>query len=1055
MGRITSEWILETGKSQSNISDLTRSIEAYNTTIQRAGEVGKDVFRESAKSTQDFNRQLADGTRSLQKIATSTDNFEKELKGVNTALKDAAKSQKALTSEAKYEQTQQQIRGVKNRIAELKGEFDETGKKANGLDDTFKRVGAGMAAYFSIGALVSIGKQIFDVTAEFQKFEAVLTTALGSGTAAERAMLTIQDFAAKTPFSVAELTDSYVKLANRGVRPTVAELTALGDLASSTGKSFDQLTEAALDALSGENERLKEFGITAQKTGSTTQFTFKGVTTEVENSDEAIKKYLISLGQVEGVSGSMAAISETLTGQVSNLGDSLDQLFLTIGSSNSGVMSNFISFLNDAIQGITTLIASTDQLGKNFSAASVNKYAEETKARFTEIAANATKNGQDVAAALASQGEAMQKDLEAKLAKTEIALEKFREERSTLEELADISGRTRLVNKSTEAGLASLVAQYKGQIAAISDVQKEILKPKPEKFDKEADKAAKEAEKKAAAAKKKALADLERELERLEKEAGKARLDLLNKNSQEYQTELYAQRTKEIDIMEDTIKKLEKLAGKDGILNPEQVEQINLLREQALREYQENVYNIELEARKKILDLQADSDAKEIAQITLRYDTEIAAAHRAKDRVLAAELEKAKARELAVTRFKQANANLDAEEDLAFEVAVAYKVDNTQTDSIKLERDKQQAILDVQIEFAQKRMNLLQFETGAEATTRRLALANAIKDLQANKAQLDKEQKRADFDMLALLGVDEDKRADVRAGLETVHGFVAEFAARNLEVANEVLAARQAEVEERKADLATEIDLNKQGFASDVETKRAALEESKKQRAEALKEQQRAIKLQQAMDAVSQVSSLITAGTTIFNATAALNIVPGLGIAIAVGLIGAMMAAIGSLKGKANATTKAEKGWDYVGGKRHREGGNKYVSIDNHNDVLEIEEGERIVNRQSNKKYWSWLNAINEDDQNKLANLSLQFLLQDTGVVPAKDLPKELERKVETYHSIKNNNGNELLLKELQSLRREVSEFKQQAAVKEHTQFLPDGTRIEKKGLYTRITHRN
>lgn len=54
-------------------------------------------------------------------------------------------------------------------------------------------------------------------------------------------------------------------------------------------------TEALLDAQTGEMERLKEFGITAQQNGNKVAFTFKGVTTTVDKTDKAIQGYLLSL----------------------------------------------------------------------------------------------------------------------------------------------------------------------------------------------------------------------------------------------------------------------------------------------------------------------------------------------------------------------------------------------------------------------------------------------------------------------------------------------------------------------------------------------------------------------------------------------------------------------------------------------------------------------------------------------------------------------------------------------------------------------------------------
>ena len=73
----------------------------------------------------------------------------------------------------------------------------------------------------------------------------------------------------------------------------------LGDLASSTGKDFDQLAEAIIDAQTGEFERLKEFGIRASKQGDEVKFTFKEVETQVDFTADSIRDYVLSLGDDE------------------------------------------------------------------------------------------------------------------------------------------------------------------------------------------------------------------------------------------------------------------------------------------------------------------------------------------------------------------------------------------------------------------------------------------------------------------------------------------------------------------------------------------------------------------------------------------------------------------------------------------------------------------------------------------------------------------------------------------------------------------------------------
>lgn len=268
-----------------------------------------------------------------------------------------------------------QLKDFNKAMTELKSEVGDLNKQVNkgnqdgikstnALSSAFSSLGKTMGGLFAADMLLNFGKAVIATTAEFQKMEAVLATTLGSKSAAKVAMDQIVDFASKTPFQVAELTDSFVKLANRGFKPTFDQMTSLGDLASSTGKSFDQLTEAALDAMTGEFERLKEFGIRASSEGDKVKFTFKGVTTEVQKTDEAIKDYLISLGNAEGVSGSMAAISATVGGQISNLEDNFSQLQLAIGSSSSGLISSFLDLSNTILGDLVTSLNSVNTVAQ-------------------------------------------------------------------------------------------------------------------------------------------------------------------------------------------------------------------------------------------------------------------------------------------------------------------------------------------------------------------------------------------------------------------------------------------------------------------------------------------------------------------------------------------------------------------------------------------------------------------------------------------------------------------------------------------------------------------
>ena len=215
--------------------------------------------------------------------------------------------------------------------SKFKQAVKQSEKSVSGFSSNLAKVGGVIAGVFAVDKIMEFGSAVVETTSTFQRFESVLTNTLGSTSEAQKALDRITEFASQTPFSVSELTDSFVRLANQGFKPTSEEMRKLGDLASSTGKEFVMLAEAIIDAQVGEFERLKEFGIRAEKQGDQVTFTFKNVKTQVDFTSDAIQNYILSLGDLEGVSGAMVGISKTLGGQISNLGDSFDTLKNEIG----------------------------------------------------------------------------------------------------------------------------------------------------------------------------------------------------------------------------------------------------------------------------------------------------------------------------------------------------------------------------------------------------------------------------------------------------------------------------------------------------------------------------------------------------------------------------------------------------------------------------------------------------------------------------------------------------------------------------------------------------
>lgn len=190
----------------------------------------------------------------------------------------------------------------------------------------------------------------------FDKINASIKTATKG--LENEAIPALKDFAKTTPFDLAQVSEAFVKLVNFGLTPSEQALRSYGNTSSALGKDLSQMVEAVADAVTGEFERLKEFGIKSKVEGDHVIFTFQGVKTSVKNNAADIEKYLISLGEVN-FAGAMDDRAKTLDGALSNLGDSWNNLVLTITQNG---FSDFIAEqarrATEALDGISKYIES-------------------------------------------------------------------------------------------------------------------------------------------------------------------------------------------------------------------------------------------------------------------------------------------------------------------------------------------------------------------------------------------------------------------------------------------------------------------------------------------------------------------------------------------------------------------------------------------------------------------------------------------------------------------------------------------------------------------------
>ena len=245
------------------------------------------------------------------------------------------------------------------------GSWGDAAEKAGfGVGRLAKKMGGmalGAAKWAAAGAGAAGGFAIFDLfktAAQFEQFQIMLENMEGSSAAAKRSFDWVKQFAQTTPYELADVMESFVKLKAYGIDPMDGSLRAMGDAAAGMSKPLEAAVEAVADAMQGENERLKEFGITASVAGDKITYTYRKAGKElhvVTRKGLEAKKALTGIFN-DRFGGMMERQSKTLTGMISNLKDSWSNFLMMVA--DAGIF--------DLVKGkIGGILAKVNEWAKN------------------------------------------------------------------------------------------------------------------------------------------------------------------------------------------------------------------------------------------------------------------------------------------------------------------------------------------------------------------------------------------------------------------------------------------------------------------------------------------------------------------------------------------------------------------------------------------------------------------------------------------------------------------------------------------------------------------
>ena len=235
------------------------------------------------------------------------------------------------------------------------------------LSDRLRRSVGQLAAAFTIKGLVS---EVAKVRGQFQQLEMAFTTMLQSEEKANALMQQLVSTAATTPFGLEDVAQGAKQLLAYGFEADRVNdtLIRLGDIAAGLSvplndlvylygttlaqgrlytQDLNQFTNRGIPMIS---ELAKQFGVAESKVRELVEAGKVGFP-EVEKVIEGLTNEGGKFG------GLMAAQSKTITGQISNIEDSISMMFNELGQQSEGV-------INTTLSGISYVIAHYEQFGR-------------------------------------------------------------------------------------------------------------------------------------------------------------------------------------------------------------------------------------------------------------------------------------------------------------------------------------------------------------------------------------------------------------------------------------------------------------------------------------------------------------------------------------------------------------------------------------------------------------------------------------------------------------------------------------------------------------------
>lgn len=362
---------------------LNRSEKEYDILMQTAVDAAnkfQESFDKTSAALLESQKNVDAVTWRLIEQKEVVANLQSEIRRLNEAYRSADQSDKSGIStqisskkqqledervslnglRSEQERAKLTVKSFKDEMSNYQKSVSNTAAKQNEAEFSLKKMLATFGGAAAVKAFVS---DMINVRGEFQKTQMAFETMLGSKEKADMLMSQMVQTAAKTPFDLQGVADGAKQLLTYGteakdVNETLIRLgnvasglnIPLGDMVYLYGTTQTQgrlFTQDVRQFMGRGIPLVKEL---ASMLGKTEEEINKMVTAgqigfaEVE---KVIKKMTDEGGQFYNL---MEKQSQTLSGQISNLGDAWDQMLNSIGEDTQGVASTTIAMAAGVVE---------------------------------------------------------------------------------------------------------------------------------------------------------------------------------------------------------------------------------------------------------------------------------------------------------------------------------------------------------------------------------------------------------------------------------------------------------------------------------------------------------------------------------------------------------------------------------------------------------------------------------------------------------------------------------------------------------------------------------